>query len=92
MQIDIRVSKKIYRMILDIIKEKRIYRSDLLRKTLKIYKDKYKIYKRDKIGDYSIHLTIKSKGDFNKENYQKYADSISDKEFIECLNEAYRLL
>ena len=84
MPINIIVSEEIYRVILDIIKEKRIYRSDLLRKTLKIYKDKYKVYKRDKIGDYSIHLTIKSKGDFNKENYQKYADSISDREFVEC--------
>jgi len=92
MPINIKISEESYGMILDIIKEKRIYRSDLLRKTLKIYKDKYKVYKRDKIGDYSIYLIIKSKRDFNKENYQKYADSISDREFIECLNEAYIVL
>lgn len=65
--------------------------SSILREVLENYKNKSEVVSKIDTEDYSKKLAVKLKNDYSVEEYQKYADEISNQDIISILNEIYNL-
>lgn len=87
----IKVSQEVYFILENLSTKSGITKSSIIREVLNSYKNKSEFISKIDTEDYSKKIAVKLNNDCSVEEYQKYANKISNQDIIKILIELHKM-